>query len=112
MSYQAGDIVWARFFADKLRPGVVVGNDRYVRSVVLVCPGTGTLLGGPVRIRLEPEETGLSAATEIMPHRLQSLPPNKLQEVVGRMPAARWEQLEDVLLDLLGLQSACQRLLR
>jgi mRNA-degrading endonuclease toxin of MazEF toxin-antitoxin module len=107
---QNGDVVIARFFADKSRPGVVVGNDAYVRSLVMACPVTSTLVGGPLRLCIEPADSGLKQPSEIMPHRLQSLPPEVIDEVVGRLPADVVQRLEDILLDLLGLEDACNRL--
>jgi mRNA-degrading endonuclease toxin of MazEF toxin-antitoxin module len=108
---RSGDVAIARFFADKSRPGVAVGNDIYTRSLVMVCPVTSTLVGGPLRLRIEPAGSGLKQPSEIMPHRLQSLPTTVIDRAVGRLPADVFQELEDILLDLLGLEGACSRLL-
>ncbi len=111
MNTCSGDVVVARFFSDKARPGVVIGNDAYLRALVMICPMTTNLAGGALRIPIKPDVSGLQYTSEIMPHRLQSLPPERIAEQVGCLPTHIMNRLEDVLLDLLGLESACSRLL-
>lgn len=106
----AGDVVRAEFFKDKIRPGVVVGNDAYEHITVLVCPMSSELLNSPLRPRIEPGGNGLTRVSEIMPHRLQALPHQRIHKVVGRLTAGQLRRLEDLLLDVLGLRDACKRL--
>lgn len=99
-----GDVVTALFFKDKPRPGVVVRASRYADSENLtLCPITGTLAGGPLRVRVMPGPSGLERESEIVPYRVTTLPAHRVSEAVGRLSGAELRELDDVLRDWLDL---------
>lgn len=110
MKLHAGDVVMAEFFKDKIRPGVIVGNNAYEHITVMVCPMTSDLIDSPLRIRLTPDGNGLSVVSEIMAYRIQALPGSRIKALVGRVTPSQLQRLENVLIDVFGLEDACRRL--
>ncbi len=103
-SLERGDVVTALFFKDKPRPGVVVRANRYAESEnVTLCPLTGTLAGGPLRVRVMPGTSGLERESEILPYRITTLPAHRVGDAIGHLSNTELQEMEAVLQDWLEL---------
>ena len=99
-----GDVVTALFFKDKPRPGVVTRASRYAGSQnVTLCPITSTLAGGPLRVGVAPDESGLEKESEVLPYRITTLPAHRVGDVIGRLSSSELRELNAVLRDWLEL---------
>lgn len=91
--------------ADKLRPAVVVSNDRanatatrLSRGVVTVVPVTSNVARVfPFQVRLPAAETGLRVDSKAQAEQVRSVSVERLGPAVGRLTADLLDELDDAL---------------
>lgn len=95
-----------RHYADKLRPVLVVQDDRFdATDSITICP----LTSGPteiplLRIRLDPESgSGLAQPSSIMVDKLTTIPRSKLGQHIGKISDTDMLTLARALVVFLGL---------
>jgi mRNA interferase MazF len=104
-----GDVVLMVAGGDfgKPRPGVVVQADELgdTTTTVLICPVTSDVTENlPVRPIVEAEmSSGLHFRSQIMTDKLSAVPRTRVRRVLGKIGTVTRDQLDRVLLLVLGL---------
>lgn len=96
---QRGEIWWAELPPPVGRRPVVLlsRNEAYrVRAMVTIAPVTTRIRGIPVEVALGPEE-GLPKRSVANCDTLTTIPHRQLQERIGRLNAAKIQELEDAI---------------
>lgn len=106
MVLNRGDVVWALFYPDKARPGVVMRHDVYAASDnITLCPITSVISGSLLRPRVaRGKGSGLAKDSEVMVYRVATLPLHRIRDVTGRVTAAEMRTVDAALKRWLDLK--------
>ena len=102
-----GDIRWFRFASpDKRRPVLVLGREDVLPSLsqVPVIPLSTQSRGLRWEVALSPGE-GLPTACVLKPEWIRIVERRYLGPFITSLPAARWPELREALLDVLGFDA-------
>lgn len=105
MSLNRGDVVWAVFYKDKPRPGLVVRHDVYAASDnITLCPITSAISASPLRPQVAGGKgSGLAKDSEVMVYRITTLPSHRVRDVIGRLTAGELRAVDAALKRWLNL---------
>ena len=88
------------------RPAVVVSHDRLHHpnlQMVIVVPGTSTMRGTPVHVRVEPGDTGLTTTTEFQIEQVRAISTKRLVRRLGRLDTVSRHTIDEILRNVLDL---------
>ena len=103
---QRGDIRWLHANAPvKRRPVLVLGREDVLSSLseIPVIPCSTQIRNLPWEVRLS-EADGLRGICVLKPEWIRSVNRNLLGPWLASLPANRWNEVRDALLDVLGLK--------